>query len=131
MSPVLVVLMDIALVTGGIAALRDGMATKARRRRAQRVIGQVIKVEYNSECQAFPQVAYTVEGGRVVQAAPQSSSNLRRFSVGQEVWVHYDPLKPEWMELEGLPSGATVGFIIGPLLWVAALVCTVAAYLFA
>ena len=111
--PVLLPLLVVGAVVAGVLALRQGRADGARQRRARSAPGVVTELEYNSSQQVFPTVRYTVDDGSVVQAQPQSSSNVARFVVGQQVTVRYDPLDPQWMQVEGLASASAVNLVAG------------------
>ena len=120
--PVLLPVLALAFAVGGVLALRQGRADRVRRRRARPASGVVTELEYNASLQVFPTVRYTVADGTEVEAKPQSSSNIARFVVGQQVGVHYDPLEPRWMQVEGVPSASVTHAVAGIALLVVAVV---------
>ncbi|MGN6301111.1 MAG: DUF3592 domain-containing protein [Angustibacter sp.] len=120
--PVLLPVLTVAFALGGVLALRQGRADRARQRRSRPASGVVTELEYNASLQVFPTVRYTVEDGSVVQAQPQSSSNVARFVVGQQVAVRYDPLDPHWMQIDGLASASATNALAGVVLLVVAVV---------
>lgn len=127
--PALLPLLAVAFAVGGALALRQGRADRVRRRRARSASGVVTELEYNASLQVFPTVRYALDDGSVVQAQPQSSSNVARFVVGQQVAVRYDPLDPRWMQIDGLASASATNALAGVVLLVVAVVLAAAWWL--
>jgi hypothetical protein len=111
--PVLLPVLTVGFALAGVLALRSAAADRARQRRARPAPGVVTELDHNASLQVFPTVRYTVDDGSVVQAQPQSSSNVPRFVVGQQVVVRYDPQDPRWMQIDGLPSASAVTSVAG------------------
>jgi hypothetical protein len=127
--PVLLPLLVGGALVAGVLDLRQGRADRTLQRRGRVATGVVTELEYNASLQVFPTVRYTVDDGSVVQAQPQSSSNVARFVVGQQVTVRYDPLDPRWMQIEGLASASAMNVVAGVGLLVGAVVFAAAWWL--
>ncbi len=108
--------LTVAFAIGGVLAYRRSQDTSRRLRRSVRAQGVVTEVEYNSSLQVFPTVRFTAADGSTVLTKPQSSSNLVRFQVGQPVGLRYDPADPGWITVDGLPTMAGAGRLVGAAL---------------
>jgi hypothetical protein len=117
---VLAPVLTVGLAVGAVLAWRQAAGDGTRHRRAQPAYGVVTDVQYNTSLQVFPLVRFATASGQVVQARPASSSNARRFVVGQQVALRYDPQDPSWIVLEGLPSASGTGRAAAVLLGIGA-----------
>jgi hypothetical protein len=115
----------LAFAVAAVLALRQSRTASARTRRAVAAQGVVTAVEYNVSQQVLPVVAFTTTDGRAVQAQPSSTSNTRRFSVGQQVGLRYDPADPAWIAVDGLPGASGVDAVAGVVLGLGAVVLAV------
>ena len=127
--PVLFPVLTVGFALGAVLAWRQARGSSERLRRARPARGVVTHVEHNVSLQAFPTVQFSTEDGQAVQAQPQSSSNAVRFVQGQSVGLRYDPVDPQWVVVDGLPSASGTGYAAAVLLAVGAVVIAAAWWL--
>jgi hypothetical protein len=122
-------LLAVGFVAGGVLAYRQALAAARRLGRSARAQGVVLDVEYNASRQVFPTVRFSTADGRTVQAKPQSSASGVRFQVGQQVGLRYDPDDPRWIMVDGLPTMAVGGKVVGATLVLVGVMMAVATVL--
>ncbi len=106
----------VAMLLGGVLALRSAATATRHQARALPARGTVVRVETDANLALVPTVRFTDATGveRTVRSA--TARKPARYDVGQQVELRYDPQHPGWAVVgPGLPP-STGGRLAGTLL---------------